>query len=140
MSFERAAYDFYTRLIGKAPAEVKYLVRELADEEKTHYELLERVSQDESFGQYLTFRAERPSTHESFSNYVELIPLPEELFEDSLLEYAKSRERVAYEHYAYLAEITPGGSLKALFEFLRDEEMRHARDLDARWSKMFSIF
>ncbi len=140
MGFERSAYDFYTRLSAKAPPEAKYLVFELAAEEKKHYELLERLSQDEDVAQYLSYRTKRPSTAEAFGNYVDLIPEPDELLEDSLLEYAKSRERIAYEHYAYLAEVTPAGSLKELFEFLRDEEARHERDLDARWSKIFSVF
>jgi rubrerythrin len=88
----------------------------------------------------LRHRTKKPPTTEAFDDYVDLPLEPDELWEDNLLEYAKSRERIAYEHYAYLAEITPAGPVKDLFEVLRDEEEGHTWAIERRWSMMFSIF
>jgi rubrerythrin len=140
MDFELTAHRFYSGLIEKARPEVRPLVHELAAEEKAHYELLQRLSSDKDLVHHLRHGTKKPPTTEAFGDYVDLPPEPHELLEDNLLEYAKSRERIAYEHYAYLAEITPAGPVKDLFELLRDEEEGHTRALERRWSTMFSIF
>ena len=60
--------------------------------------------------------------------------------EEDVLFCAESRERIACEHYGYLAQLTPPGRLQDLFAFLRNEENRHEDEIRARWSAMFSIF
>lgn len=140
MGFEETAYQFYGGLVDKVRTEIQPLIRELAAEEKKHYELLECLASDENLVDYLRHRTKTPPTTEVFSHYIDLPLDPEELIEDSLLEYAKGRERIAYEHYACLAETTPRGPLKDLFMFLHDEEAGHTKVLEARWAQLFSVF
>ena len=80
--------------------------------------------------------------NDAIGDYVNLPMLEddEEPAEESLLECAQSRERIAFEYYAYLAELTPSGPLRDLFEFLRDEEKKHEHDIQTRWATVFSIF
>ena len=140
IKFEQTAYLFYTGLVEKVRPEVRPLVRDLAAEEKRHCELLDQLARSDDLGRQLQHRIKRPPTAEALESYVDIPLFPDEPLEDSLLEYAESRERIAYEHYGYLAEITPSGSVKELFEFLRDEEDGHLRALQTREAMMFSIF
>ena len=120
MEFEQAAFRFYSDLAEKVNAGVRPLVLDLAAEEKGHIDLLRRVSCATEIGRELTQRVATPPSTEKFGAYVRLHDLPDRPTEDDVLDYAESRERIAYEHYGYLAQLTPPGRLQDLFAFLRD--------------------
>lgn len=140
MAFESRAHHSYRRLAERVHPEVRPLVVELAEQEQKHYELLRDLSVDSDLKPVLDESHSAPPTQERFHAYVNAADLPASASEDDILNYVESRERIAAEHYGYLAELTPRGPLRDLFSVLHDEERRHEADIQARWAKTFSIF
>lgn len=139
MDFERSAYRTYTGLADKVAADVRPLVHELAKEELHHYALLEDLSRRSDLLNDLNRSMAVAPTTERFRSYVTLPRFVEGASENEILAYAEARERIAHEHYAYLAELTPPGKLRDLFTFLRDEEEKHVVRVEGRWSETYSI-
>jgi len=139
MEFERAAHQFYMELANRVTPHARQLILELAAEEEHHYDLLKQLSLREDIESELEKIAIPVPTSETFEAYVILPDLTTDSTEDEILEYAESRERIAHEHYGYLAETTEPGPLRELFAFLRDEEKKHETLVQSRWSAMFSI-
>jgi len=138
--FEQAAFRFYRNLAEKVNAGVRPLVLDLAADEKGHIDLLRRISRGSGVERQLGRRVVPPPSTEKFDAYVSLTTSPFAPQKKDVLFCAESRERIACEHYGYLAQLTPPGRLQDLFAFLRNEENRHEDEIRARWSAMFSIF
>lgn len=139
LGFEKAAHRFYLELIKHVADEVRPLVDELAREEQRHHALLEDLASDASLADKLASTTVTPGpTDASFRAYVALPLLGDDPDVDQLLDYAAARERIAHEHYAYLAEVASPGPIQALFRFLRDEEQRHEAFVQRRWAETFS--
>ena len=139
MAFEAAAHRLYSELADKVREEIRPLVSDLAAEEKRHYEQLHRLARNEDLAEYLLTRIATPPTAPAFDAFVQIPELREDPIEEDVLEYASQRERIAYEHYGYLAETTPSGPVQALFQLLRDEEIGHISALQARELELLSI-
>jgi rubrerythrin len=139
MGFEQTAQRFYLSLKDRVAAEVQPLVADLAEEEGRHYSLLAELADDHRLAAKLatTTIPPGPADH-AFRAYVAMPSLGEHPEEDEILDYAASRERIAREHYAYLAETASPGPMQALFSLLRDEEHRHESLVERRWSETFS--
>ncbi len=139
MGFEQAAKRFYLDLKDRVGAEVRPLVEELAHEEQRHHEMLAQLANDDNLAQYLASTTVMPGpADETFRSYISIPALGDDPDVDELLDYAASRERIAHEHYAYLAEVASPGPVQALFTFLREEEKRHESFVDRRWAGTFS--
>jgi rubrerythrin len=136
MAFEIAAFRFYSDLAPRLRPEVRSLAKDLAAEELEHYRLLNDLSEDEQLADHRAGGDRRPAAE--FTTCTRLRSSRDAL-EDDLLAYAEARERIAREHYGYLAELAPAGPLRDLFAFLRREEERHAGMLSTRWAILFSI-
>ncbi len=141
IGFERSAREFYLQLHKRVGSEVKPFVAELVAEEQRHLELLEKLANDKALAEQLASMTIAPGPVDaSFRDYVSIAELEDGADVDELLEYAASRERVAYEHYAYLAEVSDVAPVKALFAFLRDEEKQHQAFVERRWAGIFTAF
>jgi rubrerythrin len=141
MAFEQNAHEFYQDFAQQAHPEAKPLVLELAAEELKHFELLRGLLADtDQLAQVRALRVLIPPTQERFDAYTAIPELPSGSAEDDILNYAEGMERIAYEHYRYLAEQAEAGPLKELFEFLRDEEKQHEAGIQSRWAATFSVY
>lgn len=139
-AFEQRAQQFYLELAERVHPEARPLALQLADEELRHYELLRNITVAGDFEHAFEKRLPMPLTQKRFDDFVALPALPDFAAEDAILDYAESRERIAFEHYSHLAQSTPPGALRDLFAFLRDEEQRHEAQMQSRWAAMFSVF
>ena len=137
--FETTAAGFYRELARRVGAGAGSIAHQLADEEEQHGRLLGALTAKRDLAVVLSQRIAAPASTPTFEAFTIPPLLPDEPDEDELLAYAKSREEVAREHYGYLAELAPNGSLRDLFLFLEREEQRHADQLDQRWSELFSV-
>ena len=129
-SFEKAAWDFYAALIPKVSKQLRYLVEELADEEKEHYEMFGALAGRDDIEQYLGDEVKTPTEDRKFSDFVHLPDLGESPDDQSVLQYALSREDAAMKHYRELADETGLGPIHDLFEFLANEEAKHKQELE----------
>jgi rubrerythrin len=140
MAFEHSAHRLYISLAATLRAELRPLLEELAAEELEHYRLLSELARDEQCAALVSSKITAPTSTDRFATYVNLPRLPTDPLDDDILEYARDRERVAFEHYAHLAELAPDGPVRDLFRFLRDEERKHEQQLETRWATTFSVF
>jgi len=140
MAFEQHAHDFYQDFAQQAHPEAMPLVLELAAEELKHLDLLRGLSTDADLARVRAQRVLTPPTQERFDAYTAIPELPSGAAEDDILNYAEGMERIAFEHYRYLAEQAAAGPLKELFEFLRDEEKQHEAGIQSRWAATFSVY
>ena len=140
MAFEQNAHRFYTNVADRVHPEARSLVLELAEEERKHFELLQGLSADTDLEAVREQRVPVPATQERFDAYVAMPEFPSEAAEDAILDYAEGVERVAFEHYRYLAEQANPGPLRDLFEFLQSEEARHEAGIQSRWAETFSVY
>lgn len=138
IAIESGAHRFYAELASRVRPEVKPLVESLANEELRHRDLLQALAGDPDLVEQLRAHVDLPAPVEAGA-YISLPELGLSVGEDDILDYAGARERVARDYYAYVAEQTPPSPLRDLFRFLRDEEERHAEQIGARWSEVFSI-
>ena len=129
-SFEQAAFDFYTALIPKVSKQIRFLVEELAAEEKQHHELFTRLASDPDAQQQIQTRIATPVSDHQFSDMVHLPDLGDNPDDQTILQYALSREDAAMKQYRELAETTEAGPIKELFTFLANEETQHKQELE----------
>lgn len=130
MAFEKTAYDFYTALIPKVSKQIRYLVEELAAEEKTHYELFRQLAQSPGISEQIHREIRTPVSDHRFSDYVHLPDLGNRLDDQSILQYALGREQAAMEQYRDLANNSEPGPARDLFEYLANEETKHKSELE----------
>lgn len=129
-SFEKAAFDFYTALAPKVSKNLRYLVEELAAEEKEHFDLFEKLAKDPAIEQQIQERIQVPVEDHRFSDYIQLPDLGDKPDDQAILQYAVGREDAAMKQYRELADSTQPGPLHDLFEYLANEETKHKRELE----------
>ncbi|QFY88079.1 ferritin family protein [Magnetovirga frankeli] len=130
IDFERTARDFYSGMIPKVSKNIRYLVEELAAEEQEHFRLFTELLERDDMMQVLETEIERPVNDHKFSDCIHLPEMGENPDDQSILQYAMMREHAAMEQYGTLAESTPEGPIKTLFQFLANEETKHKVELE----------
>jgi len=129
-SFEESARNFYTDLIPKVSKRFRWLVEELANEEQGHYDLFTNLAARPDIEDQIKAEVERPVTDGKFADAVMTPDLGDEPDDQSVLQYAMGREHLAMTHYRSLADSTPEGPIKELFEYLANEEAKHKEELE----------
>ena len=129
-SFEKSAFDFYTALIPKVSKNLRYLVEELADEEKEHYELFNKLAQNPDIESQIHDKIQTPVEDRRFSDNIQLPELGDHPDDQAILQYAVGREDAAMKQYRELADSTEAGPIHDLFEYLSYEETMHKRELE----------
>lgn len=140
MAFEKASCNFYSSLKHRVAIEVRPLVRQLEKEAQVQYRHLRAMSKDERLGEHLDRCVRRSDTCVQITQYAQLPHLEDDAIDDDILDYALNMERVAFEYYGYLFDVTPDGLLRDLFAQLAKEKLGRIEQLDARWASLFSIF
>jgi rubrerythrin len=133
MSFEHSAHEFYTQLVDKVSKPMRALVQELANEEREHYALFQKLKDNPDVTRHISEQISTPSSDHRFSDYIHLPDLGEHPDDQTVLQYALGREHAAMEQYTALAEDTPDGPLKDAFTFLAQQELEHKRELEKRY-------
>ncbi len=128
--FEASARDFYTALIPKVSKRIRYLVEELAAEEQSHYDLFHTLAQRDDLAEQVKIEIERTASDSKFSDCLHLPSLGENPDDQAVLQYAMGREHAAMSHYGELAETTPPGPIRELFQYLASEETKHKLELE----------
>ena len=128
--FEASARDFYSGLIPKVSKRIRYLVEELAAEEQAHFDLFSALSQRPDIAHQVRAEIERTASDSKFSDCLHLPYLGEQPDDQSVLQYAMGREHAAMLHYGELADTTPPGPIRELFQYLASEETRHKLELE----------
>ena len=128
--FEASARDFYTDLTPKVSKRLRYLVEELAAEEQTHYDLFSALAQRDDLAEQVKIEIERTASDSKFSDCLHLPSLGENPDDQAVLQYAMGREHAAMSHYGELAETTPPGPIRELFQYLASEETKHKLELE----------
>lgn len=134
--FERVAFQFYTELAPKVSKNLRYLVDELAEEEKGHIELFSGLADNPEVNAIMAREIARPVADGKFSDCVLLPDMGDNPDDQEVLQYALKRETAAMEQYSELAETTPEGPLKDAFLFLANEETKHKAELEAIYYKV----
>jgi rubrerythrin len=129
-SFEESACNFYTGLIQRVGKNVRWVVEELAQEEQQHYDLLMTLSARPDIAAQVYAQIATPVSDGRFSDAVHIPDLGERPDDQAVLQYAMGREHLAMEHYRNLANETPAGPIKDLFEYLANEETKHKAELE----------
>jgi rubrerythrin len=129
-SFEKTAWDFYTALIPKVSKNIRYLVEELAAEEKAHFNLFTNLAKQPDVQAQISQQITTPIEDHRFSDYVHLPDLGEHPDDQAILQYAMGREDAAMKQYRELADSTEAGTAHDLFEFLANEETKHKLELE----------
>jgi len=129
-SFEESARNFYTDLIPKVSKRFRWLVEELATEEQGHYDLFTNLAARPDIEDQIKAEVERPVTDGKFADAVMTPDLGDQPDDQSVLQYAMGREHLAMSHYRSLADSTPAGPIKELFEYLANEEAKHKEELE----------
>lgn len=130
LQFEKTARDFYTDLIPKVSKKIRYLVEELAKEEQEHYDLFSTLMINPKIESQLSKMVTTPPSNNKFSDAVQAKDLGEYPDDQSILQYALSREQAAMEQYTSLAEEVEAGPIKDLFTYLAYEETEHKNELE----------
>ena len=128
--FEASARDFYTALIPRVSKRIRYLVEELAAEEQAHFDLFSALAQRPDLAEQVRAEIERPASDSRFSDCLHLPDLGEQPDDQAVLQYAMGREHAAMSHYGELANTTPAGPIRDLFQFLASEETKHKLELE----------
>jgi len=129
-AFEETARDFYTDLVPKVSKQLRYLVEELVEEEQEHVDLFSGWAEREDLSELLETRIKRPPSDRKFSDCIQVPDLGENPDDQTVLQYALTRENAAMEQYHALARETPSGPLKELFQMLAEEETKHKNELE----------
>lgn len=133
-SFEQSARNCYRDLAPTVSKNFRWLAIELAEalaeEEQRHYDLFASLAQREDVQRSIATEIKRPDTDGSFAGAVMNPVLGDQPDDQSVLQYAMSREDLAMRHYRELATTTPPGPLQELFAFLANEEAQHKADLE----------
>lgn len=128
--FEASARDFYRALTPKVSKRIRYLVEELAAEEQAHFDLFNALSQRSDLAAQVKLEIERTASDSKFSDCLHLPDLGEQPDDQTVLQYAMGREHAAMMHYSELAETTPPGPIRELFQYLASEETKHKLELE----------
>jgi len=128
--FEASARDFYTDLTPKVSKRIRYLVEELAAEEQSHFDLFSALAQRDDLAEQVKIEIERTASDSKFSDCLHLPNLGENPDDQAVLQYAMGREHAAMSHYGELAETTPPGPIRELFQYLSSEETKHKLELE----------
>jgi rubrerythrin len=128
--FEASARDFYTALIPKVSKRIRYLVEEFAAEEQNHYELFSALAQRPDIAEQVKAEIQRTASDSQFSDCLHLPDLGEQPDDQAVLQYAMGREHAAMAHYNELAQTTPAGPIRELFQYLASEETKHKLELE----------
>ncbi len=129
-SFEASARDFYQSLIPKVSKRIRYLVEELAAEEQVHYDLFGALAVRADIAEQVQQEIQRTASDSKFSDCLHLPDLGENPDDQAVLQYAMGREHAAMSHYGELAETTPPGPIRELFQYLASEETKHKLELE----------
>jgi len=129
-SFEASARDFYAGMIPKVSKRIRYLVEDLAAEEQAHFDLFGALAQRSDIGEQIQGEIERPASDSQFSDCLHLPNLGEQPDDQAVLQYAMGREHAAMQHYSELAQTTPAGPIRDLFQYLASEETKHKLELE----------
>jgi rubrerythrin len=129
-SFEASARDFYKDLTPKVSKRIRYLVEELAAEEQEHFDLFHTLAQREDLADQVKIEIERTASDSKFSDCLHLPSLGDNPDDQAVLQYAMGREHAAMSHYGELAETTPPGPIRELFQYLASEETKHKLELE----------
>lgn len=135
-AFERTARDFYAALVPKVSKNLRDLVEELVEEEQGHVDLFSGWAEREDLAGFLETRIQRPASDRRFSDCIQVPDLGDAPDDQTVLQYALTRENAAMEQYTALAEETPDGVLKDLFRVLADEETKHKNELEVLYYKV----
>jgi len=130
IQFEKTARDFYTDLIPKVSKRIRYLVEELAEEEQQHFELFSALLVNPEIEHQLSQMITTPPSNNRFSDAVQAKDMGNNPDDQSILQYALSREQAAMEQYTSLAEEVEAGPIKDLFIYLSHEETEHKNELE----------
>jgi rubrerythrin len=130
MSFEKTAKDFYGKLVDQVSKPLRYLVKELAEEEQRHYDLFKELKNHPALPQFINERIATPPSDHRFSDYIQAPELGDNPDDQSVLQYALGREHTAMEQYEALARETPPGPVKDVFTYLAQEELQHKQELE----------
>jgi len=128
--FEASARDFYKALTPKVSKRIRYLVEELAAEEQQHFDLFHTLAQRDDLAEQVKIEIERTASDSKFSDCLHLPNLGENPDDQAVLQYAMGREHAAMSHYGELAETTPPGPIRELFQYLASEETKHKLELE----------
>lgn len=128
--FEASARDFYTDLTPKVSKRIRYLVEELAAEEQSHFDLFSALARRDDLAEQVKIEIERTASDSKFSDCLHLPNLGENPDDQAVLRYAMGREHAAMSHYGELAETTPPGPIRELFQYLASEETKHKLELE----------
>jgi len=128
--FEETARDFYTSLIPKVSKRLRYLVEELAAEEQRHYDMFGTLAQRNDIADQVKVEIQRTATDSKFSDCLHVPDLGDNPDDQAVLQYAMGREHAAMTHYGELAETTPAGPIRELFQYLASEETKHKLELE----------
>ena len=128
--FEASARDFYTDLTPKVSKRIRYLVEELAAEEQSHFDLFSALAQRDDLAEQVKIEIQRTASDSMFSDCLHLPNLGENPDDQAVLQYAMGREHAAMSHYGELAETTPPGPIRELFQYLASEETKHKLELE----------
>jgi rubrerythrin len=105
----------------------------LAEEEQRHFDLFTELSQREDLAEQIKQQVDTPVSDSRFSDCIHLPDLGESPDDQSILQYALSREQAAMEQYQALAESAEAGPIQTLFEFLAKEETEHKIELEKKY-------
>jgi rubrerythrin len=128
--FEASARDFYTDLTPKVSKRIRYLVEELAAEEQSHFDLFSALALRNDLAEQVKIEIERTASDSKFSDCLHLPNLGDNPDDQAVLQYAMGREHAAMSHYGELAETTPPGPIRELFQYLASEETKHKLELE----------
>jgi len=129
-SFEKSAFEFYSALIPKVSKNLRYLVEELAEEEKRHYDMFTALAADPDIEHQVQEKIQTPVEDRRFSDYIHLPELGDKPDDQAILQYAMGREDAAMKQYRELADSTEPGPIHDLFQYLSYEETVHKRELE----------
>ena len=130
IQFEQTAFNFYNDLIPKVSKNIRYLVEELAEEEKEHARLFTELMENPAIEKQLSEEITLPPSNGKFSDAIHSKDLGESPDDQSILQYALSRENAAMEQYTALADEVSDGPMKDLFVFLSQQETEHKNELE----------
>ncbi len=136
IQFELAASTFYRQLYHKVGKPLRWLVKELAEEESQHAERLKALREHPDLQQELAQNLERAVIDPRFSDAIQTPDLDELADDQAVLQYALSREQLAMEQYRLLAQESAAGAAKDLFQWLANEEVAHKGELEKRYYEL----
>ncbi|NNJ92021.1 MAG: rubrerythrin [Gammaproteobacteria bacterium] len=136
-AFEESARDFYTELAPKVSKRIRWLVEELAEEEKEHYRLFSELASRTRSSDTIQIKVKTPQSDGKFTDCLHLPDLGKSPDDQEVMLYALGREQAAMEQYRALADSTQPGEIHDLFEFLANEETKHKAELEKQYYELF---